>query len=255
MNKNGKSVASRQGGHVVATHYRDNVSAQSSGANASNHTVSSQRDIHQPGEIVDPTDNHHSLEKDQGLELEEEQDLLQDQGIFELANGYIYYCKEKPTLKAGMKTATPLPDANSPLDPANNEDDTPQTETTKTGGGPTFQFVGRKANNAIHLFGNQMFKMIRELRRNAYKAYDRSDDTYQFVVTENKTHRVTLEVSLYQDKTYLFLKRYWKNLDGHGPFAGMMDPDTWLPTKGVVSLDPHQDDPVKMLRFVLRCCH
>ena len=229
--KNGKSKAPRVADGSRSMGHSDHESTDDLRSSPSDFVVSPKRQRHLSGENLDTTNDHHSLEE---CERVEEDDLLQEQGIFELAYGYIYFSKGKSA------KPTPLLDDNSFSNPD-------AAEPSKGGSNPSFRFVGRNCQNAILLFGNQMFKLVRELR-NAYKAYQRSDESYQFVVVENKTHRVTLEVSLYQDKTYLFLKRYFQNRDGP-------DPDTWLPTKGVVSLNPNQDDPAKMLRYVLKCCH
>jgi len=250
MSKNG-SVATRHSGRSVANKHTDSGSVDSVEPAHVDHSPPPEHLSHQSGETVDPADDHHSCEEGDGGVEDEDANLLQEQGIFQLAYGYIYFCKG-----SGKKAATAsLPDENSPLDQPKSSDGNETQETNKNGGGgPTFRFVGQKCNQSIHLFGNQMTKLVRELR-NAYKAYHQADDTYKFVVSENETHRVTLEVSLYKEKTYLFLKRYFKSKDGYnGPFAGMYSSDDWIPTKSVVSLDPEKDVPTKILRYALLCC-
>ncbi len=99
-----------------------------------------------------------------------------------------------------------------------------------------------------------MFDLIDELP-NAYKAFEASDDSYRFTLVEKDTHLVTLEVSLYKDKTYLFLKRYFKGNNNRSTyFNSTYNDNEWRPAKGVVSLDPARDNPHDMLAYALTCC-
>jgi len=247
MDKNGKSVASHRSRGAVSTGHHQSGSVDQHPSDGLDHSLSADIHSHQSGEIADLTNDHHPVAEDESVESEEAQ-LLQAEGIYALTNGYIYFHKGSSAKKTNSVNTPKLPDKNSPLDSQDQSEEDP--DASKNGAGPTFRFVGRKAHQSIRLFGDQTFKMIRELR-NAYQAYHQNDTNYKFVVGENKTHRVTLEVSEFQDKTYLMLRRYFKNVDGYGPYPS--DPNTWYPTKSVVSLDPFQDNPTKILLYALRC--
>lgn len=211
-----------------------------------------------PADPADPVD--HSVreehppeeveEEEEGGELSkpEKNNALQCQGIFRLAYGFIQFSKLRVAKKDASQTKVAIPDDQSPLDDQ-DEEDAPIAEPAKTGGESVFRFIGRRCNKPIVLFGDQMFRLIDELP-NAYQAYDRRDETYKHVLVENKSNRVTLEVSLYKDQAYLFLKRYFKSTADYrgGPS------DDWIPTKGVVSLAPDRDHPADILNFVLSCC-
>jgi len=106
---------------------------------------------------------------------------------------------------------------------------------------PVFDLVNRHMAKPIQLYGNQMLRLIEELPT-AYEAFYSADDGYRFELVKTKDQLVTLEVSLYNNKTYLFLKKYFK------------PEDCWVPTKSMLSFDPDADDSDKMLDFYADCC-
>lgn len=156
-----------------------------------------------------------------------------DPRIFSLANGHV----------------TPAEDADFPAR-------TDQPEGNKRGGtGTAFWFYNSRLSNPMLLYGNQTVRLISELPR-AYKAFRIRDYSYRFVLVENKHTLITLEVTNYRDKPYLFLKKYFKpnrsTLHPSSPL-GEVDENAWLPTKSSVSFDPDTDHPQALLRFVLTC--
>ena len=59
------------------------------------------------------------------------------------------------------------------------------------------------------MFGNQVIRLTKELPK-AYKAYQNGDSSYRYVLCEDKSNLIALEVSYYNEKNYLFLKKYFK---------------------------------------------
>ena len=99
----------------------------------------------------------------------------------------------------------------------------------------------------IQLYRNQMLELIRQLPK-AYLAFRENDTSFCIDIAATKTERITLEVSDYNDETYLFLKKRFKPKDKAD------DPDQdWIYTRSNVSFNPDQDDPTEMLKFVLFC--
>ena len=119
-----------------------------------------------------------------------------------------------------------------------------------------FWFINKRCIRPIMLFKNQMFDLVDELPK-AYEAYHRGDSNYRFVLAENKDNLTTLEVSLYKDKTYLFMKKYFKarRASQMPSYFQEIDENAWIPTKSFASFDPVQDDPQELFDFVLTCCH
>lgn len=111
---------------------------------------------------------------------------------------------------------------------------------------PVFDLVNRHMAKPIQLYGNQMLRLIEELPT-AYEAFYSADDGYRFELVKAKDQLVTLEVSLYNNKTYLFLKKYFKPEDH--PYGNQ-----WVPTRSMLSFNPDSDDPDKLLDFYADCC-
>jgi hypothetical protein len=64
---------------------------------------------------------------------------------------------------------------------------------------------------------------------------------YSAVIATSKVVQIKLEVSVYQGKLYIFLKKSsWSEEDG-----------LWRPCRGAVLLDRYQDDPNVLLQFAL----
>ena len=64
---------------------------------------------------------------------------------------------------------------------------------------------------------------------------------YTAVIATSKVVQIKLEVSVYNGKLYIFLKKSsWSEEDG-----------LWRPCRGAVLLDRHQDDPKVLLQFAL----
>jgi hypothetical protein len=64
---------------------------------------------------------------------------------------------------------------------------------------------------------------------------------YSVVIATSKVVQIKLEVSVYNGKLYIFLKKSsWSEEDG-----------LWRPCRGAVLLDRHQDDPNVLLQFAL----
>ena len=111
-----------------------------------------------------------------------------------------------------------------------------------------FFIHNRNMTDSIWLFGNQLARLVDELP-NAYKAHQKKDYSYRFDVVRAKSHLVTLEVSLYNERTLLFLKKYYKP---RLPSSNEIDEGSeWLPTPAVVSLDSQNDNPQALLKFAL----
>jgi len=64
---------------------------------------------------------------------------------------------------------------------------------------------------------------------------------YSAVIATSKVVQIKLEVSVYNGKLYIFLKKSsWSEEDG-----------LWRPCRGAVLLDRYQDDPNVLLQFAL----
>ena len=64
---------------------------------------------------------------------------------------------------------------------------------------------------------------------------------YSAAIATSKVVQIKLEVSVYNGKLYIFLKKSsWSEEDG-----------LWRPCRGAVLLDRHQDDPKVLLQFAL----
>ena len=111
----------------------------------------------------------------------------------------------------------------------------------------SFLWYNRKLCRPIQLYSSQMLSLVEHLPE-AFKACNASDTSYCAVITQNKVRRITLEVNLYKEKSYLFLKMCYK------PAEKADDPkQDWIYTSSVVSLSPSQDDPSALVDFVFFC--
>jgi len=254
MDKNGKAIDAAAVGASLSHGNTHHGSSHLHGSSQHDNFVSAGGDCHQPGQVVDSAQNGHSLEESESERLKTEKaKLLQAQGIFALANGYIRFDKIQLTKKDANRSKISIPDDQSPLD--RDDEEAPIAEFTKTGIESTFRIIARRCNQPIVLFGDQMMRLIDELP-NAYKAYEISDDSYKHVLVKNEKNIVTLEINFWQDKKYLYLKRYFKSSDDYrsGFFSAPLDKDGWVAAKGWVSFDPDHDLPIDILKYVLMCC-
>ena len=95
----------------------------------------------------------------------------------------------------------------------------------------------------IQLYRRQLMELFQKLPK-AYQAFREGDTSYCIDIATTKTQRVTLEVSDYNDKIYLFLKKSFK------PEDKVDDPDQeWIHTKSNVSFNPDKDDVNEMILF------
>ena len=198
---------------------------------------------------------------------------LQVKGVFKLSYGHVHY--EPSSSKSGSAVAAAAPEevleevAVEALAPA-----AANPAKGKSGRLPPFNISGKNGAPAIGLYHNQMMRLIEALPE-AYEAYKASDGTYRYEVVKNSDKLITLEVSLYEGKPYLFLKRYFNlaqvkqdsvsspipmqlEVEGGGGQAGSGEAEkkpTWIPTRSVVSLNPNHDHPADLMHFVLGCYH
>ena len=198
---------------------------------------------------------------------------LQVKGVFMLSYGHVHY--EPSSSKSGSAVAAAAPEevlveAVEALAPAAAAD----PAKGKSGRLPPFNISGKNGAPAIGLYHNQMMRLIEALPE-AYEAYKASDGTYRYEVVKNSDKLITLEVSLYEGKPYLFLKRYFNlaqvkqdsvsspipmqlEVEGGGGQEGSGEAEkkpTWIPTRSVVSLNPNHDHPADLMHFVLGCYH
>ena len=198
---------------------------------------------------------------------------LQVKGVFKLSYGHVHY--EPSSSKSGSAVAAAAPEevleevAVEALAPA-----AANPAKGKSGRLPPFNISGKNGAPAIGLYHNQMMRLIEALPE-AYEAYKASDGTYRYEVVKNSDKLITLEVSLYEGKPYLFLKRYFNlaqvkqdsvsspipmqlEVEGGGGQEGSGEAEkkpTWIPTRSVVSLNPNHDHPADLMHFVLGCYH
>ena len=105
----------------------------------------------------------------------------------------------------------------------------------------------------ILLFPQGMVALVRALPQ-AYEIYDQqviqmaetagqtvSEVIYSIIIASSKVVQVKLEVSDYQEKLYIFLKKSsWAKDEG-----------IWRPCRGSILLDCHHDDRYALLKFAL----
>ncbi len=119
------------------------------------------------------------------------------------------------------------------------------------------------ADKPILLFPQGMVTLIQALRK-AYEIYDEQvlsqaeaaaaaagevpaadRVVYSAVIATSKVVQIKLEISVYQEKLYIFLKKSsWAEDEG-----------IWRPCRGAILLDRHQDDPDALLQFALSAHH
>ena len=110
-----------------------------------------------------------------------------------------------------------------------------------------FSFFNHNMANPLRLYSKQMHTLVQHLQE-AYYALDKGDTSYCLVVAINKNQCITLEVSDYNDKQYLFLKKCFKPQDKAD------DPmQDWIHTRSSILFDPEKDDPIELLKFTLSC--
>ena len=99
---------------------------------------------------------------------------------------------------------------------------------------------------SVQLYGNQAVTLCKRLPY-AYEAFVRGEP-YNFVLDENKTQLLTLEIYTYKERTNVSLKKWFK------PEDKADDPDQdWIPTGHHISFVPSEDDPDDILDFILMC--
>lgn len=109
-----------------------------------------------------------------------------------------------------------------------------------------FWFHNRHLTDALLLYGNQVTHLV-EVLPAAFAAYKNVDYSYNYQLAKTKGQLITLEVSPFNERTYLFLKKYFKPRVG-----GEIDEESdWIPSGTVITLDPSKDDPQALLKFVL----
>ena len=145
---------------------------------------------------------------------------------FSLARGYIQYKPVAPS-----------------LNPEEQQDENPPPKDD--------YFLVFKSGHAkpIRLYRQHMLHLAQALPH-AYNAVLEGDASYCKTIIITKTLRVTLEVNEHNDRYYLFLKKSFKPVDNDN------DPEQdWIYTKSIIQLDPLEDDPYAMEKFVLSCSY
>ena len=140
--------------------------------------------------------------------------------LFDLANGFVRYKpKEQQVLEDGKKEQE----------------------------GGYFLFCNHNMTTPIRLYSRQVQALVKHLPT-AYCALKEGDTSYCLVVAINKAQRITLEVNLYNDNYYLFLKKCFK------PEDKVDDPQQdWIYTRSSLLFDTKTDDPTKLQDFILSC--
>ena len=99
----------------------------------------------------------------------------------------------------------------------------------------------------IRLYRQHILHLAQALPH-AYNAVLAGDAAYCKTMVITKTLRVTLEVNEHNDRYYVFLKKSFKPVDKED------DPEQdWIYTKSIIQLDPLEDDPYALEKFVLSC--
>lgn len=144
--------------------------------------------------------------------------------FFNLAKGYIQYNKESPQA----------------LNPKESKNSQRVADY--------FLFCKHYKVAPIRLYRKQMLEFVQELPK-AFDAVVNGHSGYCWVVFNNKTNRITLEVNEYDGQYFLFLKKSFK------PEDKAEDPNQdWIYTKSNVQLDPRLDNVYALEEFVLSCC-
>ena len=161
----------------------------------------------------EPASEEHGQPKDGAKEIP---------AIFNLANGFVEFTRIKGDMTEGGKKERDF---------------------------GYFSFFNHNMATPLRLYCKQMHTLVQNLPE-AYYALDKGDTSYCLVVSLNKGQRITLEVSAYNDKHYLFLKKCFKPKDKAD------DPEQdWIHTRSSLLFDPEKDDPMDLHKFVLSCYH
>lgn len=159
---------------------------------------------------------------------------IQPVSLFKWGNGYVEPAELPPPAATAPEAAT-----------ASAYSKGGETSVRRRRG---FYFHNRNLTDAIWLYGNQVTSLVDELPK-AYSAYFDRDLAYRFELVKSKGQLVTLEVSLYNERIYLFMKKYFKP---RLPASNEIDEASeWLPTPAVISFDPAKDKPLALLKFAL----
>ena len=110
-----------------------------------------------------------------------------------------------------------------------------------------FEICNLSGARPIQLYRSELVKLAQLLPK-AYLAYKEADSSFCLEIKATKSERVTLEVSQYNEKMYLFLKKSFK------PQDKVDDPDQeWIHTKSNVSFDPDKDNASQLLKYASKC--
>jgi len=110
-----------------------------------------------------------------------------------------------------------------------------------------FEIYNSSGARPIHLYRSELVKLAQLLPK-AYLAYKEADSSFCSEIKATKSERVTLEVSQYNEKMYLFLKKSFK------PRDKVDDPDQeWIHTKSNVAFDPDKDNASQLLKYASKC--
>ena len=140
--------------------------------------------------------------------------------IFYLANGFVRYQQGEPVVSE---------------------------EGKKTQNASVFLLFNNRMARPIQLYSKQMLQLVQRLPE-AYLAMQEGNMPYSVVIAINKGQRITLDISDYNEKYYVFLNKCFK------PPDKTEDPEQdWLYTKSGVLFDPDQDDAMKLMDFVQAC--
>ncbi len=121
--------------------------------------------------------------------------------------------------------------------------------------GLCFFWHNKLADKPILLFPQGMVKEVRALPK-AYEIYDEQvliwakaaggteavdEVIYSINIATSKVLQISLEISVYKEKLYIFLKKSsWAEEEG-----------IYRPCRGTILLDCYQDDPDALLQFAL----
>ena len=140
--------------------------------------------------------------------------------IFYFANGFVRYQQSDPVVSE---------------------------EGKKTQNASVFLLFNNRMARPIQLYSKQMLQLVQRLPE-AYLAMQEGNMPYSVVIAINKGQRITLDISDYNEKYYVFLNKCFK------PPDKTEDPEQdWLYTKSGVLFDPDQDDAMKLMDFVQAC--
>jgi len=159
---------------------------------------------------------------------------------FKLANGYVQRAQPPASTKTEAAAASA----------SNGSDEKSTGKRSKA-----FWFHNRQMTEKILLYGNQVACLIDALPK-AFEAHQRADHSFRYKVAQTKNQLLMLEVVCLNERSFVFLKKYFKpnvlDYDDSGqPFLRVDQDSKWLPTRAAISFDPHKDKPRALLEFVL----